>query len=350
MGGYAIFTTWREWHRQLRAVVLVFVGFLPVPDPGPGAEPHRHRLASPSSRSPPRNRSTPSASGTAAHAAHRRHALHRRSGGARAPRSTRSTSRSSWSAATSGSWPPPSGCGSAGVIAPLAAARHDASCSRPATSSSGAAGSPAGSPTSPGRCTSSRCSCRCASSSRPRSIALWRQRRRGLLIVLVCVIAVATVPFLYDKSAMNHRLSEAQVPWQRAPTTLPGKSLVIVRDSGPYLLHLNPFSQNATRSRRPGAVRGRPGGGIVRAASTATPTAPPTSSAPASPRLDDAIHHPDAVTADRDDAAGEGRRAVPAVTLTVTRPQPANAPAGRRRRSTIGDRVGAAVVATVGGG
>ena len=29
MGGYAIFTTWREWDRQLRAVVLVFVGFLP---------------------------------------------------------------------------------------------------------------------------------------------------------------------------------------------------------------------------------------------------------------------------------------------------------------------------------
>ena len=112
-------------------------------------------------------------------------------------------------------------------------------------------------------------------------IALWRHRR-GLLIGLVCVMAVATVPFLYDKSAMNHRLSEAQEPWQRAPDSLPGKSLVIVRDSGPYLLHLNPFSQNGTRSRRPGAVRGRQGARSRSGSSTTTPIALPTSNARAS--------------------------------------------------------------------
>ena len=75
-------------------------------------------------------------------------------------------------------------------------------------------------------------------------LALW-QRRRALLIGLLCVMALATVPFLYDKSAMNHRISAAQEPWQHSTDSLRGKSLVIVRDSGPYLLHLNPFSENA---------------------------------------------------------------------------------------------------------
>ena len=74
-------------------------------------------------------------------------------------------------------------------------------------------------------------------------IALWR-RRRVALVVLVAVLVVATVPFLYDKSAMNRRISLAQEPWQGATDALPGRSLVVVRDSGPYLLHLNPFSEN----------------------------------------------------------------------------------------------------------
>jgi hypothetical protein len=73
---------------------------------------------------------------------------------------------------------------------------------------------------------------------------LWR-RRRVALVVLAAVFVVATVPFLYQKSAMNHRISAAQAPWQHATDDLPGRSLVIVRDSGPYLLHLNPFSLNA---------------------------------------------------------------------------------------------------------
>jgi hypothetical protein len=75
-------------------------------------------------------------------------------------------------------------------------------------------------------------------------LALWH-RRRAALIVVLCVVVVATVPFLYDKSAMNRRISAAQEPWRGATDALPGSSLVIVRDSGPYLLHLNPFSENA---------------------------------------------------------------------------------------------------------
>jgi hypothetical protein len=73
---------------------------------------------------------------------------------------------------------------------------------------------------------------------------LWRQRRAALVLVL-CVFIVATIPFLYDKSAMNHRISAAQEPWRHATDALPGRPLVIVRDAGPYLLHLNPFSENA---------------------------------------------------------------------------------------------------------
>jgi hypothetical protein len=71
------------------------------------------------------------------------------------------------------------------------------------------------------------------------------RRRRALVLVVLLVLVVATVPFLYDKSAMNHRLSAAQEPWRHATDDLPGESLVVVRDSGPYLLHLNPFSSNA---------------------------------------------------------------------------------------------------------
>jgi len=74
-------------------------------------------------------------------------------------------------------------------------------------------------------------------------IGLWR-RRPGLLVVLVVVLVLATLPFLYDKSAMNHRLSAAQAPWRVSSANVPANSLVFVRDSGPYLLHLNPFSLN----------------------------------------------------------------------------------------------------------
>ena len=177
-------------------------------------------------------------------------------------------------------------------------------------------------------------------------IALWRHRR-GLLIGLVCVMAVATVPFLYDKSAMNHRLSEAQVPWQRATESLPGKSLVIVRDSGPYLLHLNPFSQNATRSRRPGAVRGRQGGGVV-PAHRPLPRPHPLHRTHQQPALDDAIHHPDAspptVT-----MLPVKIVSGPAVTLTVRVRSPQRR-ARRRRRAHHREPGRAAFVATVGGG
>jgi hypothetical protein len=155
-------------------------------------------------------------------------------------------------------------------------------------------------------------------------IALWRHRR-SLLIGLVCVMVVATVPFLYDKSAMNHRLSEAQVPWQRAPDTLPGKSLVIIRDSGPYLLHLNPFSQNGPD------LDGRVLYAVDKGAESFRlidhyPDRTPYIERTSNPRLDDAIHHPDAspptVT-----MLPVKIVSGPAVTLTIRVRNPQHAPA-----------------------
>ncbi len=123
-------------------------------------------------------------------------------------------------------------------------------------------------------------------------LAFWA-RRRALLIGLLCVMAVATAPFLYDKSAMNHRLSEAQAPWRHSTDALPGKPLVIIRDSGPYLLHLNPFSQNSPD------LDGRVLYAVDRGAGSFDlldryPDRTPYIQRTDKPALDDTVHHPDA--------------------------------------------------------
>jgi hypothetical protein len=71
----------------------------------------------------------------------------------------------------------------------------------------------------------------------------WR-RSPVLSLALVAVMTAATVPFLVDRITLNHRVSEAQVPWRDATDGL-DDALVIVARSGPYLLHLDPFSSNA---------------------------------------------------------------------------------------------------------
>jgi hypothetical protein len=124
-------------------------------------------------------------------------------------------------------------------------------------------------------------------------LRLWR-RRRGLLIALCCVLALATVPFLYDKSRMNHNISAAQVPWKDADARVPDNSLVVVRDSGPYLLHLNPYGINAPD------LDGRVLYAVDRNAKTFDlldryPDRTPIMEITSNTALDDAIHHPDAV-------------------------------------------------------
>jgi len=124
-------------------------------------------------------------------------------------------------------------------------------------------------------------------------LRLWR-RRRGWCIALCCVLALATVPFLYDKSRMNHNISAAQEPWKESSEKLPANSLVVVRDSGPYLLHLNPFSENSPDL--DGAVLYA----VDRSAKTFDllerhPDRTPYMQITSDTSLDDAIHHPDAV-------------------------------------------------------
>jgi hypothetical protein len=124
-------------------------------------------------------------------------------------------------------------------------------------------------------------------------LRLWR-RRRGWLIVLCGVLVVATVPFLYDKSQMNHNISAAQVPWKDSAAKLPPDSLVVVRDSGPYLLHLNPFSENSPDLDGPvlyAVDRGAETFELLERHPDRTPFMQTTSNT----ALDDAIHHPDAV-------------------------------------------------------
>ena len=74
-------------------------------------------------------------------------------------------------------------------------------------------------------------------------IAAWR-RRRGLAVALCLVLAVATIPYLVSKIGVNHKISAAQQPWKDATRSIRDRALVIVADSGPYLMHLNPYSGN----------------------------------------------------------------------------------------------------------
>ncbi len=65
-----------------------------------------------------------------------------------------------------------------------------------------------------------------------------------LAIGIGVVLVATTVPFLVNKLENNNAISEAQVPWRDAEAVFRGRSLVFVEDSGPYLVHLNPFSAN----------------------------------------------------------------------------------------------------------
>jgi len=70
------------------------------------------------------------------------------------------------------------------------------------------------------------------------------RRRPALTVALVAGLAVATVPFLVGAIRDNHRMSRYQEPWQHVTDALPGRPLVLMRNAGAYLLHLDPFSQN----------------------------------------------------------------------------------------------------------
>ena len=74
-------------------------------------------------------------------------------------------------------------------------------------------------------------------------VTLWRQRPRNALL-LVLALVIATVPFEVNRIHLNQSISRAQRPWRHATDAIRGRAVVFVADSGPYLLFLDPFSEN----------------------------------------------------------------------------------------------------------
>jgi hypothetical protein len=62
--------------------------------------------------------------------------------------------------------------------------------------------------------------------------------------VLCVALAGLTVAIAISKVDPNHKISAAQEPWKDATRSIQGRALVIVENSGPYLMHLNPYSAN----------------------------------------------------------------------------------------------------------
>jgi hypothetical protein len=72
----------------------------------------------------------------------------------------------------------------------------------------------------------------------------WWDRRRGIALGVLAVLAVGTIPGAVTRFDVNREISEQQVPWTTSVVDLPGPSLVFVADTGSYLLYANPFSSN----------------------------------------------------------------------------------------------------------
>jgi hypothetical protein len=76
------------------------------------------------------------------------------------------------------------------------------------------------------------------------ALVRWWQEQRGKGIAAAVVLALVTVPFAVNRIDVNHRISEAQVPWRDGADAVHGRSIVFIQQSGAYLLFLNPFSEN----------------------------------------------------------------------------------------------------------
>jgi hypothetical protein len=106
-------------------------------------------------------------------------------------------------------------------------------------------------------------------------------------------LVLATVPFLYDKVKMNHHISVAQAVWIGADAKVPDGSLVIIRDSGPYVMHLNPFGINSPNLDGPVLYATDPGSAVFDLIAR-HPDRTPYMEITSDIGFDDAIHHHDA--------------------------------------------------------
>ncbi len=77
-------------------------------------------------------------------------------------------------------------------------------------------------------------------------LGLMELRRRSRLVSVVAVVAaiVVTLPVLVSRLDVNRRISEAQEPWATSVEGLAGPALVIVAESGPYVMFKNPIGRN----------------------------------------------------------------------------------------------------------
>jgi hypothetical protein len=75
-------------------------------------------------------------------------------------------------------------------------------------------------------------------------VDLARERRRWAVVAGLALV-LATVPFAVSRTAVNHEISRQQEPWRDSVGDLEGEALVIVADTAPYLLYLNPYSANS---------------------------------------------------------------------------------------------------------
>lgn len=72
----------------------------------------------------------------------------------------------------------------------------------------------------------------------------WWVDRRRVAVIALAALAVITVPLALNRFDANRDISVEQAAWRDSLGDLPGRPLVFVADSAPYLLYLNPFSAN----------------------------------------------------------------------------------------------------------
>ncbi len=72
----------------------------------------------------------------------------------------------------------------------------------------------------------------------------WWTLRPRLAHVLLAALVVGTIPASVSRFEVNREISRQQVPWRTSVSSIHGRALVVVADTAPYLLYLNPFSSN----------------------------------------------------------------------------------------------------------
>jgi hypothetical protein len=77
-------------------------------------------------------------------------------------------------------------------------------------------------------------------------LRLWDERRTAARWLVVGMV-VLTVPVAYNRIDVNHRISEAQIPWKHSSAAAPANSLVFQWRAVGYLMFQNPYSANTAR-------------------------------------------------------------------------------------------------------